>query len=83
MNRLEKFIRDPSAPFYIWLRFLVGQRLREAASAAPRDGRPRRGPRVSIYQDAMPGVSTGAIAARLLGKLTGTGDAALRAEWKI
>jgi RNA polymerase sigma-70 factor, ECF subfamily len=29
MRRLEEFIRDPSVPFYIWLRFLVGQRVQE------------------------------------------------------
>ena len=29
MRRLEEFVRDPSVPFYIWLRFLVGQRVQE------------------------------------------------------
>ena len=29
MRRLDEFIRDPSVPFYIWLRFLVGQRVQE------------------------------------------------------
>ena len=83
MNRLEEFIRDPSVPFYIWLRFLVGQRLqkqhRRHLGTPGRDA----GREVSIYRGAMPGASTGALAARLLGKLTSPSQAALRAERKI
>ena len=29
VRRLDEFVRDPAVPFYIWLRFLVGQRLQE------------------------------------------------------
>src|SRR3954451_14416915 len=29
MRRLDEFIRDPSVPFYIWLRFLVGQQVHD------------------------------------------------------
>ena len=38
MRRLEEFIRDPSVPFYIWLRFLVGQRVRSSTGGT--SGRP-------------------------------------------
>ena len=82
MRRLEEFIRDPSVPFYIWLRFLVGQRVQEQHRRHL--GTPGRdvGREVSIYRGAMPGASTGALAARLLGKLTSpsAGGAAGRAE---
>src|SRR3954470_18159041 len=83
MRRLEEFIRDPSVPFYIWLRFLVGQRVQEQhrrhLGAAGRDV----GREVSLYRGAMPGASTGALAAQLLGKLTSPSEAALRAERKL
>ena len=83
IRRLEEFIRDPSVPFYIWLRFLVGQRVQEQhrrhLGSAGRDV----GREVSIYCGAMPGASTGALAARLLGKLTSPSQAAVRAERKI
>ena len=83
MNRLEEFIRDPSVPFYIWLRFLVGQRLqkqhRRHLGTPGRDA----GREVSIYRGAMPGASTGALAARLLGKLTSPSQAAIRAERRL
>src|SRR6516162_1909262 len=83
MRRLEEYIRDPAVPFYIWLRFLVGQRVQEQHRRHL--GTPGRdvGREISIYRGAMPGASTGALAARLLGKLTSPSDAAMRAERKI
>jgi RNA polymerase sigma-70 factor, ECF subfamily len=83
MRRLEEFIQDPSVPFYIWLRFLVGQRVNEQhrrhLGAAGRDV----GREISIYRGGMPGASTGALAARLLGNLTSPSGVAMRAERQI
>jgi RNA polymerase sigma-70 factor (ECF subfamily) len=83
VRRLEEFVRDPSVPFYIWLRFLVGQRLQEQHRRHL--GTPGRdvGREVSLYHGAMPGASTGALAARLQGKLTSPTQAATRAERKV
>jgi RNA polymerase sigma-70 factor (ECF subfamily) len=83
IKRLEEYVRDPCVPFYIWLRFLVGQRVAECHRRHL--GRPGRdvGREVSIYRGAMPGVSSGALAARLLGKLTSPSEAAVRAERKL
>ena len=83
IKRLEEYIRDPSVSFYIWLRFLVGQRVAEHHRRyLSRPGRDV-GREISIYRGAMPGASTGALAARLLGKLTSPSGAAMRAERKI
>jgi RNA polymerase sigma-70 factor (ECF subfamily) len=83
LKRLEEYIRDPSLPFYIWLRFLVGQRVAEHHRRyLSRPGRDV-GREVSIYRGAMPGVSSGVLAARLLGKLTSPSQAAMRAERKL
>jgi RNA polymerase sigma-70 factor (ECF subfamily) len=83
IRRLEEYIRDPSVPFYIWLRFLVGQRVAECHRRHL--GRPGRdvGREVSIYRGAMPGVSSGVLAARLLGNLTSPSQVAVRAERKL
>jgi RNA polymerase sigma-70 factor, ECF subfamily len=83
LRRIDEFVQDPSVPFYIWLRFLVGQRVQEQHRRHL--GTPGRdiGREVSIYRGAMPGASTGALAARLLGKLTSPSQAAMRAERKI
>ncbi len=83
IRRLDEYTRDPSVPFYIWLRFLVGQRVAECHRRhLTRPGRDV-GREVSIYRGAMPGVSSGALAARLLGKLTSPLQAAMRAERKL
>ena len=59
IRRLEEYIRDPSVSFYIWLRFLVGQRVTEYHRRyLSRPGR-NVGREVSIYRGAMPGVSSG------------------------
>jgi RNA polymerase sigma-70 factor (ECF subfamily) len=79
MRRLDEFIRDPSVPFYVWLRSLVAQQIPEQHRLHL--GTP--GPDVSIYRSTMPGASTRALAARLLGDLTSPSQAAMRAERKI
>src|SRR5215208_7214208 len=60
MRRLEEFIGDPSVPFYIWLRFLVGQRVQEQHRRHLDTPGRDVGREVSIYRGAMPG--TGALA---------------------
>lgn len=83
IRRLEEYVRDPSVSFYVWLRFLVGQRVAEYHRRyLARPGR-NVGREVSIYRGVMPGVSSGALAARLLGKLTSPSQAAVRAERKL
>ena len=83
LKRLGEYTRDPSVSFYIWLRFLVGQRMAEYHRRyLSRPGRDV-GREVSIYRGALPGVSSGVLAARLLGKLTSPSQAAMRAERKL
>ena len=59
LRRLDEFIADPAVPFYIWLRFLVGQRVQEQHRRHL--GTPGRdvGREVSIYRGAMPGARPG------------------------
>ncbi len=83
MRRLDEFIRNPTVPFYIWLRFLVGQRVQEQHRRHLQTPGRDVGREVSIYRGAMPGASTSAMAARLLGKLTTPSEAAVRAERKL
>jgi RNA polymerase sigma-70 factor (ECF subfamily) len=83
MRRLDEFIRVPSVPFYISLRFLAGQRVQEQHRRHLATPGRDVGREVSIYRGAMPGASTGTLAARLLGRLTSPSEAAMRAEWKI
>lgn len=82
-RRLPDYLDRPAMPFFLWLRFLVGQRLldehRKHLGAAARDV----GREISLYRGPVPEASTAALAAHLLGRLTSPSQAAIRAERKI
>ena len=81
--RLAEYLRDPSMPFFIWLRFLAGQKLvtlhRHHLGVKMRDA----GQEVALYHGSLPQASSAALAARLLGHDTRPSEAAMRAEMKI
>src|SRR4051812_34800868 len=82
-QRLPEYLRQPDMPFYLWLRFLAGQRLlithRRHLGTRQRDA----GREVSIYRGAMPEASSAALAARLLGRENRPSEIAVRAEIKL
>jgi len=82
-RRLPEYRKNPTMPFFLWLRFLAGQRLldehRKHLGAAARDA----GREISLYHGALPETSSVALAAQLLGRLTMPSQAAIRAERKI
>jgi RNA polymerase sigma-70 factor (ECF subfamily) len=79
-RRLEDYLRAPTMPLFLWLRFLVGERLmflhRHHLGTKMRDARRE----VSLYQQALPEASSAALAAQLLGQHTSPSEAAMRAE---
>src|ERR1051325_5561236 len=79
-RRLEEYTRNPSMPFFLWLRFLAGQKLidlhRQHLGAKMRDAAQE----VSLYRGALPEASSVSLAAQLLGRLTSASRAAMRAE---
>jgi len=82
-RRIGDYFRKPSMPFYLWLRFLVLQRLqavyRENLGAAKRDLRRE----VSLDAGAPSGATSRAIAAGLIGKLSTPSQAAIRSELRL
>lgn len=78
--RLDQYLRDPRLPLFLWLRLVVGERLmkmhRHHLGARMRDA----GREISLYRGAVPGASSAALAAQLLGKVTSPTHAAIRAE---
>jgi RNA polymerase sigma-70 factor (ECF subfamily) len=82
-ERLAEYLRDPRMPFFLWLRFLTGQKLlelrRHHLGTQARDAARE----LSIYQGAMPEASSACLAAQLLGKRTAPLEAAIRAEMKL
>ena len=81
--RLADYARQPDMPFFLWLRFLTGQRLlrvhRQHLGAEMRDVARE----VSLYRGALPAATSAALAAQLLGRDTRPSEAAVRAERSI
>lgn len=83
-RRLPEYAREPEPmPFYLWLRFLTGQKLlelhRRHLGAQARDAARE----VSLHRGPMPEATSAAIVAQLLGRQTSPSQAAVRAERKL
>jgi RNA polymerase sigma-70 factor (ECF subfamily) len=77
---LADYVRNPTMPFFLWMRLLAGARLsklhRRHLGAQRRD----IGREVSLYSGALPEASSAALAAQLLGRETAPSEAAVRTE---
>jgi RNA polymerase sigma-70 factor (ECF subfamily) len=82
-SRAEEYANDPTMPFFLWLRFLTGQRLqllhRHHLGAQMRDA----GREVSIHRGLMPQATSISLAAQLLGRFTSVTQAVQRAEMQV
>jgi RNA polymerase sigma-70 factor (ECF subfamily) len=82
-SRLEEYLDRPDVPFFLWLRYLTGQKLvtlhRHHLGTRMRDARRE----VSLFRGAMPGASSAALAEQLLGGELRPSEAAVRAETRI
>jgi RNA polymerase sigma-70 factor (ECF subfamily) len=82
-SRLRDYLRDPRMPFFLWLRFLAGQKLttlhRHHLGVQMRDPAVE----VSLYRGTLPEASSATLAAQLLGHDPRPSEAAIRAEMKI
>jgi RNA polymerase sigma-70 factor (ECF subfamily) len=82
-TRLPEYVRQPTMPFFLWLRFLTGQKLlelhRHHLGTQMRDA----GRELSLYRGSLPEASSAALAAQLVGHDTHPSVAAIRAERKI
>jgi RNA polymerase sigma-70 factor, ECF subfamily len=81
--RLAEYLRAPTMPFFLWLRFLAGQKLvtlhRHHLGRQMRDV----GREVALYRGGLPETTSAALAAQLLGHEARPSEAAIRAELKI
>jgi RNA polymerase sigma-70 factor (ECF subfamily) len=80
--RLAEYLRDPSMPFYLWLRFLAGQKLvtlhRHHLGTRMRDARRE----LTLPQGSFPEGSSATLAAHLLGRDARPSEEAIRAEMR-
>ncbi len=82
-SRLPDYLRQRPAPFFMWLRYLTGQKLlalhRHHLGTHLRDASRE----ISLYRGTMPETSSAALAAQLLGREPRPSEASIRAETKI
>ncbi len=82
-ERLGEYCRQPSMPFFLWLRLLTGQKIawlhRHHLGTRSRDA----GLEVSLHRGSVPGASSAALAAHLLGRECTPDEAAARAELRL
>ncbi len=80
---LKSYLEQPAMPFFLWLRGIAGNKLRELhrhhLGTQMRD--PRR--EVSIHGGALAETTTAALEARLLGDLTRASEQAVKLEVKL
>lgn len=81
--RAAEYVQKPDMPFFLWLRFLTGQRLqlvhRHHLGTQMRDA----GREVSLHRGAMPQATSVSLAAQLLGRFTSVTQAVQRAEMQL
>lgn len=82
-SRLEEYLRNPSMPFFFWLRFITRQKLmvfhRRHLGTRARDANRE----VSLYRGGLPQATSAALVNRLLGRHSTPSQAAQRRERKI
>ena len=79
-GRLPEYVADPPMSFYLWLRFLAGQKLTDAMRHHLGVQKRDAGREVSIHRRALPEATSMSLAAQLLGRLTSPSSAAIREE---
>lgn len=79
-KRLADYVADPPMSFYLWLRFLAGQKLTDATRHHLGVQKRDAGREVSIHRGGLPEATSVSLAAQLLGRLTSPSNAAIREE---
>jgi RNA polymerase sigma-70 factor (ECF subfamily) len=82
-KQLPDYVREPKIPFFLWLRLVAGSRL--ARTHRFHLGAQQRTPvrEVSLQRGPVPGASSAALAAHLMGAATRPSEAAVRAELRL
>jgi RNA polymerase sigma-70 factor (ECF subfamily) len=82
-RRLPEYAQNPPMPFFLWLRFLTGQRLleqhRRHLGAKVRDANRE----ISLGHGALPQTTTAHLAEQFLGRLSTPSQAAIRIEQQM
>ena len=82
-RRLEEYAADPPMGFFLWLRWLTGEKLLNAHRHHLGTQKRDAAQEVSLYRRAMPEACSVSLAQQLLGRLTSPTQAVARAELQL
>src|SRR6516225_36224 len=82
-KHLPDYLRQPAMPFFLWLRGIAGNKLKELHRHHLGTHMRDAGREVSLCRGRLPEATSAALAAQLLGRLTRPSEAAARTEMKI
>lgn len=81
--RLPDYLREPPMPFFVWVRFIVGQKIlqlhRHHLGVKARDAARE----ISLQRGVAPQASSASLAAQLIDGLTGPSQGAIKAEMRL
>lgn len=81
--RQAEYLQSATEPFFIWLRRVVGQKLRRVQEDRLGETLPDRGRELSLHQGAAPAANSVALAAQLLGQAPPLSEGEVRAQRMI
>lgn len=82
-RRLDEYAADPPMGFFLWLRWLTGEKLLNAHRKHLDTQKRDAAQEVSLYRRPMPEASSVSLAQQLLGQLTSPTQAVVRAELQL
>jgi RNA polymerase sigma-70 factor, ECF subfamily len=82
-GKFPQYCADSALPFFLWLRLEVGQKLVDVHRIHLGAKMRGAGQEVSLHSGPLPQVTSLSLAEHLLGKMTASSQAAMRAELKI
>jgi RNA polymerase sigma-70 factor, ECF subfamily len=82
-RRLQEYLANPHAPFFLWLRRVTGYKLLEIHGTYLGTQMRDAGREVSLHRGALPTADSISLAAQLLGRLTSPSQASVKAEMRI
>src|SRR5262249_5509133 len=78
-----EYAANPPMSFFLWLRFLAGQKLVDTMRHYLGVQKPSAELEVSLHHGSLPEATSASLAAQLLGRLTSPSLAAIRAETQV
>ena len=82
-QRLPDYLKESEMPFYLWVRYIAGQKLTDAHRRHLGTQMRDAAQEISLHRGAFPAASTASLAAQLVGQFSSPSQAAIKAEMRI